>query len=85
MHLKTNQNLNPCLTKTNFVTNQVCIFTTNQEFEAILIQDKLIDANVDVVMLNKKDSSYQTFGQIELYVPVLQAEKAKTILKLLNE
>lgn len=67
------------------MTNQVCIFTTNQEFEAILIQDKLLDANVDVVLLNKKDSTYQTFGQIELYVPILQAEKAKTLLKMLHE
>lgn len=79
------QNQNRCLTKISFVTNQVCIFTTNQEFEAILIQDKLLDANVDVVLLNKKDSTYQTFGQIELYVPILQAEKAKTLLKMLHE
>jgi ATP-dependent Zn protease len=37
------------------------------------------------ILLHKKDSSYGTFGQIELYVPVLQVEKAKLILEKLNE
>lgn len=48
-------------------------------------QHQLLDANVEVILLHKKDSSYGTFGQIELYVPVLQVEKAKLILEKLNE
>lgn len=64
---------------------QICIYSTMAEHEAILTQDKLLDAGVDVMLLNKKDSSYGTFGQIELYVPLMQVEKAKTILKILNE
>jgi len=69
----------------SFVKGQVCIYTTTSEPEAYMKQHQLLDANVEVILLNKKDSSYGTFGQIELYVPVLQVEKAKLILEKLNE
>lgn len=77
--------LNHFRIKMSYSKDQVCIFTTSAEHEAYLVQDNLLMANVDVILLNKKDSSYGTFGQIELYVPVLQAEKAKLILKQMHE
>lgn len=69
----------------SFAKGQICIFSTVSETEAMLKQHQLLEANVEVILLNKKDSSYGTFGQIELYVPALQAEKAKLILKKLDE
>jgi len=69
----------------SFVLNQVCVFSTSAEHEAILVQDKLLMAGVDVILLNKKDSTYGTFGQIELYVPGIQAEKAKLLIQKLHE
>lgn len=69
----------------SFAKNQVCIFSTSQEHEAHLMLDKLHDANIDVILLNKKDSAYGVFGQIELYVPFTQAEKAKILIQKLSE
>ncbi|MBK7129864.1 MAG: hypothetical protein IPM74_04820 [Crocinitomicaceae bacterium] len=69
----------------SFAKGQTCIYSTNSEHDALIKQHRLIEAGLDVVLLNKKDSSYGTFGQIELYVPVLQVEKAKLILSKLNE
>jgi hypothetical protein len=34
--------------------------------------------------MNKKDSSYQTFGDIEVYVAIENLEKAKEMLKELD-
>jgi hypothetical protein len=67
------------------VTNQVCIFTTTDESEGIRIQEKLLHASVEVLLLSKNDSEEQKVSRVELYVPVLHAEKAKTILKVLHE
>ncbi|MBL7898581.1 MAG: DUF2007 domain-containing protein [Crocinitomicaceae bacterium] len=69
----------------SFAKGQVCIYSTDSEPEALMKQHRLLEANVEVILLNKKDSAYGTFGQIELYVPVLQVEKAKLILAKLNE
>lgn len=65
--------------------NPVCIFTTTQEFEAVRVQEKLIEANVDAMLLKKGDAISQLMIQMEIYVPLLQVEKAKTILKVLND
>lgn len=69
----------------SFAKGQTCIYSSNAEHDALIKQHRLIEAGLDVVLLNKKDSSYGTFGQIELYVPNLQVEKAKLILRKLNE
>ncbi|MBC7588066.1 MAG: DUF2007 domain-containing protein, partial [Chitinophagaceae bacterium] len=46
------------------------IFTTNNYPEASIIQGLLEENSIPVQMLNKMDSSYQTFGEIELFVPI---------------
>ncbi|MBI3133139.1 MAG: hypothetical protein HYZ14_00545 [Bacteroidetes bacterium] len=70
----------------SYVGNQVCIFSAYAENDAVQVQDKLLQANVDVILLNKKDSTYGTTdGKVELYVPLLQAEKAKLLIKKLHD
>ncbi len=62
------------------------IFATRNPAEASIIQGMLEENNVPVQIMNKQDSSYLNFGDIELYVPVHLAETAKQLVadNLLN-
>lgn len=57
------------------------LYSTKNYFEANIIKGKLEENNIQAVILNRQDSSYLVFGEIELYVP----EHLKfTALSLLN-
>ena len=56
------------------------IFTTTNYPEASIIQGLLEENNIPVQMLNKMDSSYQTFGEIELFVPIHLKEMALNLI-----
>ncbi len=62
------------------------IFATRNPAEASIIQGMLEENNVPVQIMNKQDSSYLNFGDIELFVPVHLAETAKQLVaaNLLN-
>tara|TARA_B100000508_G_C11465832_1_gene282424 strand:+ start:8902 stop:9159 length:258 start_codon:yes stop_codon:yes gene_type:complete len=65
--------------KTDFDDKQV-VFRTNEEHLARLIIMKLEDEGIKVFYINKKDSSYNNFGQIELYVERDHVVRAKYII-----
>ena len=46
------------------------LYTTRSLPEASIIKGMLEENNIQVMLLNKMDSSYMSFGEIELYVPV---------------
>jgi hypothetical protein len=48
--------------------------------EANIIKGKLEKNNILAIILNRQDSSYQTFGEIELYVPVYLKDIAMRLL-----
>ena len=61
------------------------LYTTRNYAEANIIKGMLEENNITVVILNKLDSSYLSFGEIELYVPSHLKEIAKQLLdKSLN-
>ncbi len=62
------------------------IFATRNPAEASIIQGMLEENNVPVQIMNKQDSSYLNFGDIELYVPLHLMETAKQLIEqnLLN-
>lgn len=62
------------------------IYATRNLAEASIIQGMLEENHIPVQMINKPDSSYLNFGDIELYVPVHLAETAKRLVasNLLN-
>jgi hypothetical protein len=62
------------------------IFATRNPAEASIIQGMLEENHITVQIMNKQDSSYLNFGDIELYVPGHLAETAKQLLakNLLN-
>ncbi len=62
------------------------IYATRNPAEASIVQGMLEENNVPVQVMNKQDSSYLNFGDIELFVPEHLMETAKQLLSqnLLN-
>lgn len=57
------------------------ILSTNNPNTAVVTKQMLEANNINVVLLNKQDSSYLMFGSIELYVSKEQLKEAKELLK----
>ena len=62
------------------------LFTTRNVAEASIIRGLLEENHIPIQVLNKQDSSYLNFGDIELHVPTRLKEMAKQIMEsaLLN-
>ncbi len=62
------------------------IYKVTDLVDATIMKGMLEENEIPVQLLNKKDSSYLTFGYIELYVPVTFKELAEGLVKksLLN-
>lgn len=56
------------------------IFSTGEEYKAVLAKELLEDNDVLSVVLNKRDSAYQTFGNVEIYVSEEDEQKSEAIL-----
>jgi len=56
------------------------LLKTRSMAEASIVQGLLEENNIPVQILNKLDSSYLNFGDIEVYVPVTLKELAKGLL-----
>jgi len=56
------------------------ILSTNNLNKAEIIKQMLEENNIDVVILNKQDSSYLMFGDIEIYIKKEQEKQAKSLL-----
>ena len=61
------------------------LFKTRNRAEASIVQGMLEENGVTAQILNKLDSSYLNFGDLELFVPKEQKEKAEELLKTLSE
>ena len=57
------------------------ILSTNNPNKAEITKQMLEENNINVVLLNKQDSSYNMFGAIELFVTENQEDDATAILK----
>ncbi len=58
------------------------LYITKNYLEANIIKGMLEENNIQTFILNKQDSSYLAFGEIELYVPMHLKDIA---LQLLNK
>ena len=65
--------------------NWIRIFSSKQEYQVELLKGMLKENNIIAVSLNKKDSSYLAFGDIELFVDKKNALQAKNLIKIQNE
>ena len=61
------------------------IFVSDNPNLVDLIIQLLEEKNIKSVAINKKDSSYTTFGNIELYVKNTDREKSKEIINIYYE
>ena len=59
----------------------VKIYSSNNSNQALIIKQMLEENGINVVLLNKQDSSYLMFGLIELYVKKEQVKDATDLLK----
>ncbi|MBW7845644.1 MAG: DUF2007 domain-containing protein [Bacteroidia bacterium] len=57
------------------------ICDTNNLIEAELIKQLLFENGIDATVLNKRDSSYQAFGVIEIYCHTNQLLQAIQLIK----
>ena len=58
----------------------VKIYTTSQPQKADLVLTLLKEHEIEVVKLNKQDSSYLRFGEVELYIHADQFQEAVEII-----
>jgi len=56
------------------------IYTTTQLYQAEMLKDLLEAGEINSVIVNKLDSSYRSFGDIEVYVKRDDILKAKIIV-----
>lgn len=60
--------------------NWTKIYTVTQSYQAEIVHSFLIDQEIESVILNKKDSSYNNFGNYELFVADINKEKAQLLI-----
>lgn len=60
--------------------NWVKIYTSTNAFKSSVVKSVLNDHEIEVIELNKKDSSYLNFGEIELYIHANHFEEALEII-----
>jgi hypothetical protein len=60
------------------------IFSTNAFYKATILKALLEEENIVSIIVNKQDSSYLIFGDVELYVKAEDVLKAKQIATKLN-
>ena len=56
------------------------LYSTRNYAEASIIKGMLEENSIEVFVLNRMDSSYLSFGDIELYVPAHFKEVAQQLL-----
>lgn len=61
--------------------NWTKVYTTENPVTAEIIKQGLIENDINAVVMNKKDSSYQNFGVIEILVNKKDVEKAEEYIK----
>lgn len=64
----------------NALKGWVKVFSTRQVFRAEAVKATLIWNQVGAVIINKMDSSYNDFGEREVYVENENLERAKQII-----
>lgn len=61
--------------------NWVKVYTTQDPISAEIIKQGLIENEIAAVIMNKKDSSYQTFGTVHVMVSEIDLEAADAYIK----
>jgi hypothetical protein len=62
------------------ISNWQSVYSTDQEYKAMIIINLLEENGIESHSVNKKDSNY-LIGQIEIYVKIEDSEIAKSLLE----
>jgi len=57
------------------------VYTVNKPYQAEIIKDLLEKNGITTVIMNKRDSTYLAFGEIEIYVQEEFATEARKLLE----
>ena len=60
----------------------IIVYTQDKSYKADLAIEILAENSIHGVIMNKKDSSYKSFGEFEIYVNKADAEKARELLQI---
>jgi len=61
------------------------IYFSGDEFKVLIARDLLTENGINAVIMNQKDSSYTSFGDVELYVEKHDEKEADRILDQLKK
>jgi hypothetical protein len=61
------------------------VYFSGDEFKVLIARDLLSENGINAVIMNQKDSSYTSFGDVELYVEKHDEEEADRILDQLKK
>lgn len=60
--------------------NWIKVYGSADFFKSELVRQFLEEHDIEAIMMNKKDSSYQ-FGEVQILVPEPESSKAITLIK----
>lgn len=60
------------------------VYMTAHEYKASIAKELLESEGIVAVVMNQRDTAYQSFGEISIYVAEKDAEKAALLLKNLK-
>ncbi len=60
--------------------NWAKIYASNDFYQAEIVRQVLIDNEVEAVLMNKQDTAYKLFGEVEIHVPQENVQKAAEII-----
>ena len=64
--------------------NWISVYTTEQPWQAEIAKQILSENGIESVVINKRDSSLLSFGEVQVYVSQEDSEKSKELLKPLS-
>ncbi len=64
--------------------NWIKIYTSTEQYKINLLKGYLLKRDILTISINKKDSSYLVFGEIELYVKKENVILAKNLIEKQN-
>ena len=65
--------------------NWIKIYTSTEQYKINLLKGYLLKRDILTISINKKDSSYLVFGEIELYVKKENVILAKNLIEKQND
>ena len=63
------------------MNNWIVVFESKQEYKVEIVKDVLFDRGIEPVIVNKKDTAYNIFGQYEVHVAPEHAVRAIRVIE----